>query len=72
MHGVLPTVHYLQDLGVEHFDLILEFGTWILEEEPLEAMKVRVKVSAWKSRHCHKQDLCILISLPFVSLDLYG
>ncbi|KAG0220533.1 Vacuolar morphogenesis protein 6 [Mortierella sp. GBA43] len=40
MSGVLPTVHYLQDLGVEHFDLILEFGTWILEEEPLEAMKI--------------------------------
>jgi len=40
MHGVLPTVHYLQDLGAEHLKLILEFGTWILESEPSVAMKV--------------------------------
>ncbi|KAF9362961.1 Vam6/Vps39-like protein [Mortierella sp. NVP85] len=40
MHGVLPTVHYLQDLGPEHLKLILEFGTWILESEPSVAMKI--------------------------------
>lgn len=43
VQGVLPTVHYLQDLGFEHFDLILEFGTWILEADPSVAMKVKEK-----------------------------
>ncbi|KAG0322530.1 Vam6/Vps39-like protein, partial [Dissophora globulifera] len=40
MHGVLPTVYYLQRLGVDHFNLILEFGTWILESDPIVAMKI--------------------------------
>ncbi|KAI7829554.1 vacuolar sorting protein 39 domain 2-domain-containing protein [Gamsiella multidivaricata] len=40
MRGVLPTVNYLQRLGADHLDLILEFGTWILESEPEVAMKI--------------------------------
>ncbi|KAF9913772.1 Vacuolar morphogenesis protein 6 [Lobosporangium transversale] len=40
MQGVLPTVHYLQRLGADHFNLILEFGTWILESDPVVAMKI--------------------------------
>ncbi|KAF9438235.1 Vam6/Vps39-like protein [Entomortierella beljakovae] len=43
MYGVLPTVHYLQRLGVDHLSLILEFGTWILELDPLVAMKIFVE-----------------------------
>ncbi|KAG0022469.1 Vam6/Vps39-like protein [Entomortierella chlamydospora] len=40
MHGILPTVHYLQRLGVDNLNLILEFSPWILELDPLVAMKV--------------------------------
>ncbi|KAF8975925.1 Vam6/Vps39-like protein [Entomortierella lignicola] len=42
MSGVLPTVHYLQRLGPDHIDLILKFGTWILNADPLVAMKIFV------------------------------
>jgi len=41
MSGVQPTVSYLQRLGVDHMQLIFEFGTWILEEDPIVAIKVR-------------------------------
>lgn len=40
MNGVRPTVNYLQRLGVDHFNLIQEFGTWILELDPEVAIKV--------------------------------
>ncbi|KAF9378916.1 Vacuolar morphogenesis protein 6 [Podila verticillata] len=40
MQGVRPTVNYLQRLGVDHFDLIQEFGTWILQLDPEVAMKI--------------------------------
>ncbi|KAG0095622.1 Vam6/Vps39-like protein [Podila epicladia] len=40
MHGVRPTVNYLQRLGVDHFNLIQEFGTWILELDPEVAIKI--------------------------------
>ncbi|KAI1318862.1 Vacuolar morphogenesis protein 6 [Mortierella claussenii] len=40
MYGVLPTVNYLQRLGVDQLNLILEFGTWILELDPIVAMKI--------------------------------
>ncbi|KAF9941848.1 Vacuolar morphogenesis protein 6, partial [Modicella reniformis] len=37
---VLQTVYYLQDLDAGHFDLILEFGTWILKIDPIVAMEI--------------------------------
>ncbi|KAG0335759.1 Vam6/Vps39-like protein [Podila horticola] len=40
MHGVRPTMNYLQRLGVDHFNLIQEFGTWILELDPEVAIKI--------------------------------
>jgi len=40
MQGVRPTVNYLQRLGVDHLDLIQEFGTWILQLDPEVAIKV--------------------------------
>ncbi|KAG0263458.1 Vam6/Vps39-like protein [Mortierella polycephala] len=70
MHGVLPTVSYLQRLGSEHFKLILEFGTWILELDPIVAMKIfiddepeidtlpRYKIIAYLERL--SLDLCVM------------
>ncbi|KAF9156153.1 Vacuolar morphoproteinsis protein 6 [Linnemannia schmuckeri] len=70
MHGVLPTVSYLQRLGVDHLPLILEFGTWILELDPAVAMKIfiddepeidtlpRYKIMAYLERL--SLDLCVI------------
>ncbi|KAF9960501.1 Vam6/Vps39-like protein [Mortierella alpina] len=70
MQGVLPTVSYLQRLGAEHFNLILEFGTWILMEDPDLGMKIfiddepeidtlpRFKIIAYLERL--SLDLCVL------------
>ncbi|KAG0198890.1 Vam6/Vps39-like protein [Mortierella sp. GBA30] len=70
MQGVFPTVSYLQRLGADHFNLILEFGTWILQEDPAVAMKIfiddepeidtlpRYKVIAYLERL--SLDLCVL------------
>ena len=70
MHGVLPTVNYLQRLGVDHLPLIFEFGTWILELDPAVAMKIfiddepeidtlpRYKIMAYLERL--SLDLCIV------------
>ena len=33
-------MNYLQRLGVDHLDLIQEFGTWILQLDPEVAIKV--------------------------------
>ncbi|KAF9984824.1 Vam6/Vps39-like protein [Mortierella antarctica] len=69
MQGVLPTVSYLQRLGAEHFNLILEFGTWILMEDPDLGMKIfiddepeidtlpRFKIIAYLERL--SLDLCV-------------
>ncbi|KAF9387750.1 Vam6/Vps39-like protein [Podila verticillata] len=70
MQGVRPTVNYLQRLGVDHFDLIQEFGTWILQLDPEVAMKIytddepeidtlpRVKIISYLERL--SLDLCIV------------
>jgi hypothetical protein len=43
MKGTFQTVYYLQRLGSEHFDLILEFATWVLQTNPDEGMEVSFK-----------------------------
>ncbi|KAG0012682.1 Vam6/Vps39-like protein [Podila clonocystis] len=70
MHGVRPTVNYLQRLGVDHFNLIQEFGTWILELDPEVAIKIytddepeidtlpRVKIISYLERL--SLDLCVV------------
>ncbi|GES94690.1 vam6/Vps39-like protein [Rhizophagus clarus] len=40
MKGTFQTVYYLQKLGPEHFDLILEFATWVLQTNPDEGMEI--------------------------------
>ncbi|KAG0343692.1 Vam6/Vps39-like protein [Podila humilis] len=70
MSGVRPTVSYLQRLGIDHFNLIQEFGTWILEQDPDVAIKIytddepeidtlpRVKIIAYLERL--SLDLCVV------------
>ncbi|KAF9334368.1 Vam6/Vps39-like protein [Podila minutissima] len=70
MYGVRPTVNYLQRLGVDHFNLIQEFGTWILELDPEVAIKIytddepeidtlpRVKIISYLERL--SLDLCLV------------
>ncbi|KAG0231170.1 Vacuolar morphogenesis protein 6 [Actinomortierella wolfii] len=41
-YGALPTVLYLQGLGSDHLDLILEFSTWVLALDPEVAMRIFV------------------------------
>ncbi|KAF9585929.1 Vacuolar morphogenesis protein 6 [Lunasporangiospora selenospora] len=40
MYGVLPTVTYLQRLGADYLNLIMEYGTWVLELDPITGMKI--------------------------------
>lgn len=41
LRGVLPTIRYLQKLGLDHFDLVLQYSRWVLEKEPKHGMDVR-------------------------------
>ncbi|EXX74415.1 Vam6p [Rhizophagus irregularis DAOM 197198w] len=40
MKGTFQTGYYLQKLGPENFDLILEFATWVLQTNPDEGMEI--------------------------------
>ena len=40
MNGTFQTIQYLQKLGSDHFDLILEFATWVLKADPVDGMEV--------------------------------
>ncbi|RIA80537.1 CNH domain-containing protein [Glomus cerebriforme] len=40
MKGSFQTVYYLQRLGSEHFDLILEFAIWVLQIDPDQGMEI--------------------------------
>ncbi|OZJ05891.1 hypothetical protein BZG36_00891 [Bifiguratus adelaidae] len=40
LQGVIPTILYLQKLGAEHFDLILKYSKWVLEQDPDEGMQI--------------------------------
>ncbi|CAI2165267.1 3075_t:CDS:10 [Funneliformis geosporum] len=40
MTGTFHTVYYLQRLGSENFDLLLEFATWVLQTNPDEGMEI--------------------------------
>lgn len=42
MRGVMPTIRYLQRLGLEHFDLVLKYSRWVLEKDPIHGMDVSV------------------------------
>lgn len=40
LRGVLPTIRYLQKLGLDHFDLVLQYSRWVLEKDPKHGMDV--------------------------------
>ncbi|KAI8394304.1 vacuolar sorting protein 39 domain 2-domain-containing protein [Radiomyces spectabilis] len=40
LRGVLPTIRYLQRLGLEQFDLVLRYSTWVLEKDPKLGMDI--------------------------------
>ncbi|KAG9303112.1 hypothetical protein G9A89_005070 [Geosiphon pyriformis] len=40
MKGTFYSIIYLQKLGIDHFDLILEFASWVLEANPAEGMEI--------------------------------
>ncbi|CAG8513221.1 6470_t:CDS:10, partial [Acaulospora colombiana] len=40
MAGTFHTVLYLQRLGVEHFDLILEYAKWVIEIDPEKGLDI--------------------------------
>jgi len=42
MKGTFYTIMYLQRLGIDHLELILEFATWVLETDPDNGMEVYV------------------------------
>ncbi|KAI8096965.1 vacuolar sorting protein 39 domain 2-domain-containing protein [Halteromyces radiatus] len=40
LRGVLPTIRYLQRLGLDHFDLVLQYSRWVLESDPIHGMDI--------------------------------
>ncbi|KAG1063775.1 hypothetical protein G6F42_027140 [Rhizopus arrhizus] len=40
LRGVLPTIRYLQKLGLDHFDLVLQYSRWVLEKDPKHGMDI--------------------------------
>ncbi|KAI7874387.1 hypothetical protein K492DRAFT_137936 [Lichtheimia hyalospora FSU 10163] len=40
LRGVLPTIRYLQRLGLEQFDLVLKYSKWVLEKDAAYGMDI--------------------------------
>jgi Vam6/Vps39-like protein vacuolar protein sorting-associated protein 39 len=40
LFGYERTIRYLQDLGAEHKRIIFEFADWVIQEHPLEGLKI--------------------------------
>ncbi|KAI9311094.1 CNH domain-containing protein [Dichotomocladium elegans] len=40
LRGVLPTIRYLQRLGLDQFDLVLKYSTWVLQKDPTHGMAI--------------------------------
>ncbi|KAI8335046.1 vacuolar sorting protein 39 domain 2-domain-containing protein [Chlamydoabsidia padenii] len=40
LRGVIPTIRYLQRLGLDHFDLVLFYSRWVLESDPVRGMDI--------------------------------
>ncbi|OBZ90217.1 Vam6/Vps39-like protein [Choanephora cucurbitarum] len=40
LRGVSPTIRYLQRLGLDHFDLVLQYSKWVLEKDPELGMDI--------------------------------
>ncbi|CAG8513454.1 4628_t:CDS:10 [Ambispora leptoticha] len=78
MKGTLHTILYLQKLGPDHFDLILEFASWVLETDPEEGMEIFIddhlevqklpRDQVLKYLEQFSPDLCII----FLEHIIYG
>lgn len=44
LRGVVPTIRYLQRLGLDHFDLVLLYSRWVLETDPVHGMEVSLNM----------------------------
>ncbi|KAI8342574.1 vacuolar sorting protein 39 domain 2-domain-containing protein [Chlamydoabsidia padenii] len=40
LRGVVPTIRYLQRLGLDHFDLVLLYSRWVLETDSVHGMEI--------------------------------
>ncbi|KAI7894427.1 CNH domain-containing protein [Mucor mucedo] len=40
LRGVLPTIRYLQRLGLDYFELVLKYSRWVLEKDPKHGMDI--------------------------------
>ncbi|KAI9247454.1 vacuolar sorting protein 39 domain 2-domain-containing protein [Phascolomyces articulosus] len=40
LRGVLPTIRYLQRLGLDQFELVLKYSRWVLEKDPVHGMDI--------------------------------
>ncbi|KAI8993253.1 CNH domain-containing protein [Pilobolus umbonatus] len=40
LRGVSHSIRYLQKLGLEHFDLVLNYSRWVLEKDPKQGMDI--------------------------------
>ncbi|KAI9289950.1 vacuolar sorting protein 39 domain 2-domain-containing protein [Umbelopsis sp. AD052] len=40
LHGVSQTVLYLQQLDIDHFDLVLKYSAWVFEKDPEQGMRI--------------------------------
>ncbi|CAO3593293.1 unnamed protein product [Absidia cylindrospora] len=40
LRGVVPTIRYLQRLGLDYFDLVLLYSRWVLESDPVHGMDI--------------------------------
>ncbi|RIB02187.1 vacuolar sorting protein 39 domain 2-domain-containing protein [Gigaspora rosea] len=40
MKGVFHAIYHMHRLGVEHFDLILEYAAWVLETDPVAGLEI--------------------------------
>ncbi|CAO3689464.1 unnamed protein product [Umbelopsis ramanniana] len=40
LHGVSQTILYLQQLDMDHFDLILKYSAWVFEKDPEQGMRI--------------------------------
>ena len=46
LNGTTPTVEYLQKLGPEHLDLIVDFSKWVLASNPREGLTIFIEDNA--------------------------
>ncbi|RUS27613.1 hypothetical protein BC938DRAFT_482993 [Jimgerdemannia flammicorona] len=66
LRGCMPTIMYLQRLGQEHLDIILEYSEWVLRTAPEEGMKIFIK-DAMDDQFSHAR---VLAHLEATSADL--